>query len=149
MKNIEDVPKHLMARFLKKLTIGKDCWLWNGKKTKFRPTGTFTINNQTKSVRTWCWLWDGNNDLRKNELLLSTCGNKNCVNPQHCILATREGFMSKCIGRGSKNKQSKLTEEIVKKIRNSNESQKVLGIRYGVSGPLIYYIRSNKIWKNI
>lgn len=50
---------------------------------------------------------------------------------------------------GSKNGHSKLLEYQILEIRNSNLSQKKLGIIYGVNQSLISYIKTNKIWQHV
>jgi hypothetical protein len=53
------------------------------------------------------------------------------------------------VARGTKNGRSKLTPEDVLAIRSSDEFQKVLAERYGVSRPIISRIKSGKLWASI
>jgi hypothetical protein len=50
---------------------------------------------------------------------------------------------------GQRNGQSKLTDEIVRQIRASNESNAALGRKLGVHGSLISMVRSRKIWRHV
>lgn len=51
--------------------------------------------------------------------------------------------------RGENHPFSKLTEEIVKKIRHSQENCTVLGKRFRVSRVVVWRIRARKTWKHI
>jgi hypothetical protein len=51
--------------------------------------------------------------------------------------------------RGELNFKAKLTEEDVLAIRASNETQRDLAARYGVSQVAIYYIKARKTWKHV
>ena len=51
--------------------------------------------------------------------------------------------------RGERMLNSKLTESIVKEIRTSLDSSRVLAKRYGVSQPAIYKARTRKTWKHV
>ncbi len=44
---------------------------------------------------------------------------------------------------------AKLTEAIVREIRDSDQSSRKLAAKYGVSSPLIVYIKQRKIWKHV
>jgi len=51
--------------------------------------------------------------------------------------------------RGEKNKRAKLTEDQVRHILGSEESQPALARRYGVSQVLISKIRLRKVWQHV
>jgi len=53
------------------------------------------------------------------------------------------------IARGETAKKSRLTEQDVRDIRASDDSQRVLADRYGVSQVAIHAIRARKTWKHI
>jgi len=50
---------------------------------------------------------------------------------------------------GEKVSSSKLTEDMVKAIRASNQSSRKLAVKYGVSQPAIVHIINRKTWKHI
>lgn len=51
--------------------------------------------------------------------------------------------------RGEAHADSKLTEEIVREIRASDESHAELGRRYGVSRQAIHWVRTRRSWKHV
>jgi hypothetical protein len=59
--------------------------------------------------------------------------------------AIRHGTMP----RGEKSGGAKLSEQDVIEIRQSLDSQRVLGRRYGVSGVTIHHIKARKTWAHI
>lgn len=70
------------------------------------------------------------------------CRVRSCVNPDHLEPVTR----AENDRRGA---ATKLTEDAVRAILTSNDSEKVLAARFGVSVPTIYNIRARRIWKDV
>lgn len=84
------------------------------------------------------------------------CGNGHlgCVNPLHLSWKSRSENLQDMLrhGRGqtgSKQHMARLTDEIVKAVRQSNETTVVLAKRYGVCAATIGYARRGKTWKHI
>ncbi len=50
---------------------------------------------------------------------------------------------------GEKVSSSKLTEDVVRKIRNSKQSSRKLAVKYGVSQPTILNVINRKTWKHV
>lgn len=50
---------------------------------------------------------------------------------------------------GANNPNARLTEAIVREIRQSTETSTILGVRYGVDPDTIINIRNRKRWKNV
>jgi hypothetical protein len=86
-----------------------------------------------------------------------TCDNPSCINIEHLFLGTHLDNMRDKVGKnrqhrpiGEKNGISKLTEEQVKNIRNSNEiTLKKLSKKYKVSFTLIGLIKRGIAWKHM
>jgi hypothetical protein len=90
-----------------------------------------------------------------------SCGNVECVNPDHTIVRTEKQHfkaMAKKVSdspvRALKLSQyhrtvgkAKLSESKAQEIRLSNESGPVLAERYGVNKSLISRVRRGEIWK--
>lgn len=81
-----------------------------------------------------------------------SCRNKNCFNPRHLSYKTRQGNVDDkrrdgTNTTGSRNPQAKLSQGDVDAIRASTDSYSTLAQRYGVTKTHIYYIRSNRTWK--
>jgi hypothetical protein len=82
------------------------------------------------------------------------CDNVLCINPEHIELGTNQDNMNDMVERnrslkGSKNNSSKLTEEVIIEIRNSNLNKFELAEKYQVSERTIRDIIMNRAWKHI
>lgn len=81
-------------------------------------------------------------------------GHLGCMNPEHLRWDTKSGnFSDKIIhgtdGRGSKNPRAKLRESEVREILKSNESNRILGDRFGVHLATISAVRNRKNWSHL
>lgn len=52
-------------------------------------------------------------------------------------------------GAGESSAQSRLTEQDVRDIRMSTETERALAARYGVSQVAIHYVKTRKTWKHV
>lgn len=84
-------------------------------------------------------------------VVISTCENRVCINPKHLILGTTADVAWRrakyCCGE--KSGRAKLTEDMVRAIRESDMSCRSLGDMYGVSKSQISTIRKGKSWKHV
>lgn len=79
-------------------------------------------------------------------------GNLGCMNPSHLSWKTHAENMADTLlhgthNRGERNGMSRLTEDDVRAIRASNDNQRVLSARFGVSQAQISAIRNHRAWK--
>ena len=86
-------------------------------------------------------------DDMKNLVVMHTCDNPPCINPDHLRLGTHQDNMTDKINK--KRHKTKLTEQQVLDIRASNKSGVELGNEYGVTKATISDIRLRKIWRHI
>ena len=86
------------------------------------------------------------------------CDNPACVNPEHLSLGTQADNIADCIARGRarhrtpegvEHHAAKLTDEVVRAIRQSSDSARVLAERFGVSKPTVKDIRKRRTWRHI
>lgn len=89
-------------------------------------------------------------------LVLHQCDNPKCCNPMHLYAGTHQDNMNDMVNRnrskvpcGEQHCRSKLTEEQVKEIRASKETNIALGKRFNVTNATISFARIRRTWKHI
>ncbi len=147
--------KSLSERFFSKVKKTDGCWEWQAGKDHF---GYGRINVSGKNKHSHIVSWEIFNGSILNKLcVLHKCDNPGCVNPDHLFLGTRADnirdmynkkreYILKC----EENGRSKLTKDLVIKIRSEYEQENiyqwVLAEKYGVSQPVISKIIRNERW---
>lgn len=122
----------------------KGCWIWQRHKLK-GGYGVWRINGykSTLAHRVMFQLIK-KITIPDNKELDHLCRKRDCVNPDHLEIVTREINQR----RGLK---SKLTEDQVREIRfiGDSKKQREIAIKFNVSQRLIWNILHNKTWVNI
>ena len=95
----------------------------------------------------------------KGKVIMHTCDNPACVNPEHLVLGTQQENVQDMWNKGrqgvkgmpgSKHPMAIINEDVVREIRsNKQDSGKVRAARYKVSTATISMIRTGKIWKHV
>lgn len=132
------------------------CWLWSGAcgssgypqlTVKDKETG------KPKSLRIHKFICEQINNGDKNLFVLHKCDVKICINPDHLYFGTQKQNIIDAYSRnriaskmGESSKLNKLTWESVAEIRNSNDTNSNLSIKYGVSRGRISDVRNMKGW---
>lgn len=124
------------------------CWNWLGAKKDKLLYGTFRFRNKMYIAhRVSFTLYRG--EIPEKKLVLHTCDNPSCVNPEHLKIGTHldnqhdKRARGRCVGE-------KLTEQHVKEIKQlikDGLKGGEIGRRYKVSRTTIANIRNNKQWK--
>lgn len=133
------------------------CWEWNRYRMpcgygRIRHEGSMELAHRL-SYRAF------NGDIPDGMVVRHKCDNKCCVNPEHLEIGTQKDNVHDAISRGnfshlehsrgSAHPTSKLTEDNVLEILNSNDTQRALATRYGVSFQLISQIKRGIIWQHV
>jgi len=92
-----------------------------------------------------------------NELqVLHTCDNRSCVNPDHLFLGTNQDNVDDKVKKGrqsamkgTKNPRAILSEDDVRQIRASDNTQAELSLEYGVSQSSINNVVHRLSWKHV
>lgn len=77
-----------IERFMRKVEKVNGCWLWVAALNKGVPV--FRANRRTHNAARW--LYRQHHDLNSTHIVVATCGNKHCVNPEHLKSTTMAEF---------------------------------------------------------
>ena|SRR6478609_1512936 len=129
------------------------CWSWEGAILIPSGYGKFAITHRTFIAHRASWSLR-NGTVPAGAVILHKCDNRTCVNPDHLTIGTQLENRGDCANKrrtawGSKNGQSKLTEDQVRSLRieaASGASRKSLVKKYGVSKTIIAYAITRKSW---
>lgn len=142
---------------------GDRCWLWSGGTCR----GYGILSDRTRpGGKKATYAHRFSREIAYGPIpdalcVLHRCDVRNCVNPAHLFLGTRDDNNKDRMrkGRGGShliagefNKNSKLTETQVREIRErraSGATTVALAAEYGVTTPLISYIVKRRIWKHV
>ena len=144
-----------LDRFLAKVEKTEGgCWLWTGALNN--GYGAFKLNGKMINAHRVSFLHYKGTIQAGLDICHAPniCHTRACVNPDHLRAATRsENIADKILDgtdtRGEKNSRAKLTEAQILEIRASDESQRVLAKKYGVSQHNISNIVCRKYWKHL
>lgn len=147
-----------ITRFESKYDQGTEdeCWEFPDSSFSYRQK-----NVRRKSYAPYRIAWqaaNGNQEIPVGKMICHHCDNPPCVNPKHLYLG--DGFTNNqdTVNRGRARRiegedcsWSKLTEENVTEIRLSEERQKILAAKFGVSPSHISRIKSGdrNMWKRL
>jgi len=143
-----------LERFWKYVVKTDSCWNWTASVNTYG-YGCFWWDKKQHQSHRISWLIAHGKESEK--LLLHSCDNARCVNPEHLREGTqadnmRDKVLRKRQAFGEKNAQSRLTNEqvlaILEKFANG-ASMRGLGREYGVSKTAISDIVKGKNWKHL
>jgi len=144
-------------RFFRRVgKLDSGCWVWlgslnNGYGQFRREDGSIILSHRYSYML-------HNDSAIDGLVVMHKCDNPKCVNPDHLMLGTQAENVQdmRQKGRekhrslsGSEHGMSKLTDDLVRDIRSSNESGPAISKRLGVSTATIYDVRNRKIWKHV
>lgn len=88
-----------------------------------------------------------NGEIPKGALVLHSCDNRKCCNPEHLRSGTHKDNVIDMVRRSDIKR--KLTVEEALDIKNSPLSQRKLAAMYGVSQKLVYNIKRGLSWQHV
>lgn len=150
-------PETLPKRFWKKVRKESEtgCWVWIGAIGKRNGYGVIGAGPRIARAHRVSWeLHFG--PIPDGLHVLHTCDRPECVAPHHLLLGTHTQNMldkeAKNRGNqpiGARNASTKITENIVRAIRASNETDRTLAGRYGLNPSSISHIRTRRTWRHV
>ncbi len=140
--------KKLPGRFWDKVQKSEGCWEWAGTIHGWG-YGELCINYKKWAAHRFSWVLH-NGVIPEGMCVLHRCDNPKCVRPDHLFLGTLKDNTRDMIAKGrNRNGTTKLTEESVLEIKQSDLHRKILASLYGVSPQTITDIRTGYRWKNV
>ena len=138
------------------------CWIFE-KTQSHTGYGKFGTSKETWRAHRWIMHKLGKIDRHDKRCVLHKCDNRACVNPSHLYLGDRYQNAQdiKSRGRthlirdpklGSRNPQSKLSEDQVREIRDrllAGEKGKDIAFRFKISKVTISQIKHRKVWGHL
>lgn len=152
--------KSLEFRLLSKIVIIDDCWHWDGCRNEWQ-YGKILVNKKCKMAHRVAYeVWNGAIPIGK--IIMHTCDCPPCINPQHLKIGTdlensQDMYRKKRSKHfsGQENKNSKLTNNIVSKIKNEIKNNPYYGQladlarEHKISYSVIKKIKRGENWKHI
>jgi hypothetical protein len=143
-----------LMRFWKYVVKTDSCWNWTASVNTYGYGCFWWDKKQHQSHRiSWLIAYGKQSD----KLLLHSCDNPRCVNPEHLREGTQADNMKDKVSRrrhafGERNAQSRLTEAQVLAIKEKHANgatMRGLGREYGVSKTAISQIVKGKHWVHL
>ncbi len=153
--------KPIEDRFWAKVVKGQpgECWGWSGCcNTTGLPYGSLSLpGREAGSVPAHRFSWElHNGPIPRGLMVLHTCDNPPCANPDHLLLGTHADNMAdrnakgrQACQKGTAHGMSKLTPAIVRAIRAAPGLQKTIGLMFGVHKSHVSQIKRRALWSHV
>ena len=139
-----------------------DCWNWTGALQSCGSVPTMRWQGKTGAVRRFILIDRGGPSPTRNLLATYTCGNPQCVHPDHMIWTSRKkiqkrtvaeqnytGDVLRCKKLADKARtKGKLTLELATEIRMTDGNQHHIAAQFGVSQATVSAIKRGKTWRS-
>lgn len=145
----EDLSPQVIALFREKVQKTKSCWLWTGYIDANGYGMAYVGKRHGGGSKSWYAhrfaYVIAHGDVPAGAVVMHTCDNPTCVNPDHLRLGTQAENMREASEKGRMNSPRptlrKISEEQVRTIRESNQSSSFFAKLHGVCVSHINRIR--------
>lgn len=149
------IDKEFEDRFWQRVNKIGDCWLWTGG-LNFKGYGNFSARRNGQmfwKAHRYSWALH-NEKIPKDMMVLHSCDNPWCVNPEHLSLGTSDDNIRQRNERGRtahgrNTRHVKLQPEDVIHIRISDKTHSELAREYDVNPSTIAMARTGQKWKHL
>jgi hypothetical protein len=128
-----------------------ECLVWTGALTT-KGYGHLVFHGRRWQLHRLVWTWHFG-PISPGKLILHTCDNPACGNPEHLFMGTHQDNMDDMVRkgraadqRGVKNGNARLTLQQVDEIRAAKGSQYAIAHQYGISQSMVSRIRRKENW---
>lgn len=143
------------SRFWEKVAKNPDggCWVWTASVNE-RGYGRFWIA-RLGVMKAHRFSWEmANGAIPRGLFVLHRCDVPACVRPDHLFLGTAKDNARDAIAKGrgwlgALNSQARLTEDVVRQIRDSDLSAREIAAAFGISVNHVSQLRLRKRWAHI
>ena len=152
-----NIIKRFESRLGELLVCVDGCIEWTGSRN-LKGYGILKSNNKRFRAHRIAWALFNNKNITEGLIIMHTCDNPPCVNPDHLKLGTpADNMKDMCkkgrggVAIGSKNGSAKLKESDVIEIRKKLKNRTGVDIarEYGVGKKTISDVKTGKTWKYV
>lgn len=155
------VTRRQIALFEEKIDRSGDCWLWTAS-TLNTGYGQFHVGHRssgtlrTTTAHRLAWMLAHPNANIGGLCICHHCDNPLCCRPSHLFIGTHgdnardrqaKGRGNQC--RGEEHAKSYITNDDVRAIRASGESNRATGEKYGMGASGISKIKNRRAWAHV
>ncbi len=136
-----------------------DCWGWTaGVDTHGLPYANLSLPGRgTNDVKAHRFSWElHNGPIPSGLMVLHSCDNPPCTNPEHLFLGTHADNMADRNAKGRQARQkgtahgmSKLTPAMVRAIRAAPGPHKPIGLMFGIHKSHVSQIKRHLLWSHV
>lgn len=136
-----------MERFWNKVEKTNTCWNWQGGKDR-DGYGHIRVEGKLWQTHRFSSLLDDKDPA--GYVVLHSCDNPSCVNPQHLKLGTQADNVKDMIIKGRYVKpQGRLSDAEVRAIRDSSDSLLKLSKQYKLSTTTLWKVKNKVYYKDV